>query len=247
MLCVGGLGLYLWMFFEVSCPARRQTSHCLPAEAPPCCCEARPVRAGSAVLLWFPPALRQSLSVVAGCLGNGRLRQQWACISVGTGCLSNGWLPQQWACISVGVGCLGNGGCPPPQSVSDRLHGDCLKSWSCSSHWANPNALSLQSPGRAQCPSLAQSQIQPSQVSGCWLNRAPRQACPGGSDGQGRPPPPRLPASPGRPTAWHPVSFYTWEFPRSVGNKDQSGNAALTHRLRIQRGLPSWVVLTAPS
>ena len=40
-------------------------------------------------------ALRQSLSVVAGCLGNGRLRQQWAC-------------------ISVGVGCLGNGGCPSP-------------------------------------------------------------------------------------------------------------------------------------
>ena len=40
-------------------------------------------------------ALRQSLSVVAGCLGNG-------------------WLRQQWACISVGVGCLGNGGRPSP-------------------------------------------------------------------------------------------------------------------------------------
>ena len=37
VLCVGGFGLYFWMFIEVSCPARRQTSHCLPAESPPCC------------------------------------------------------------------------------------------------------------------------------------------------------------------------------------------------------------------
>ena len=38
-------------------------------------------------------ALRWSLSVVAGCLGNGRLRQQWACISVGMVCLGNGGRP----------------------------------------------------------------------------------------------------------------------------------------------------------
>ena len=115
MLCVGAFGLYFWMFVEVSCPARRQTSHCLPAEALPCCCEARPVGAGSAVLLWSPAHPEaESLSVVAGCLGNGRLRQKLACISVGTGCLGNGWLRQQWACISVGVDCLGNGGRPSP-------------------------------------------------------------------------------------------------------------------------------------
>ena len=54
-------------------------------------------------------ALRRSLFIVACCLSNGRLRQQWACISVGTVCLGNGWLRQQWACISVGTGCLGNG------------------------------------------------------------------------------------------------------------------------------------------
>ena len=125
--------------------------------------------------------LWQSLSVVAGCLGNGRLCQQWACISVGTGCLGNGWLCQQWACISVGVGCLGNSGRPPPQRVSDRLHGDLLKSRFCLPHWAAPDALSLQSPGRAQCPSLTQSHVQPSQVSGCRFNRAPEQARPVGS------------------------------------------------------------------
>ena len=95
---------------------------------------------------------------------------------------------------------------PPPQSVSDCLHRDRLKSRSCSSHWATPDALSLQSPGRAHCPSLAQSQVQPSHVSGCQFNRAPGQARPVGSTGQGRPPPPRLPASPGRGSAWRPVS-----------------------------------------
>ena len=58
--------------------------------------------------------LRRSFSVVAGCLNNGRLHQQWVFISVGTGCLGNGWLRQQWACISVGAGCLGNGGRPSP-------------------------------------------------------------------------------------------------------------------------------------
>ena len=51
MLHLGGLGLCFWMSFEVSCPARKQSSHYLPAEAPPCCCEVRPVAAGSALLL----------------------------------------------------------------------------------------------------------------------------------------------------------------------------------------------------
>ena len=116
------------------------------------------------------------------------------------GCLSSGRVSQLGRVASVMVDA------PPPQSVSDRLHGDRLKSWSCSSHWASPNALSLQSPGRAHCPSLAQSQVQPSQVSGCRLNRAPGQAHPVGSDGQGLPPPPRLLASPGRGTAKRPAS-----------------------------------------
>ena len=72
--------------------------------------------------------LRRSLSVVAGCLGNGRLHQQWACISVGTGCLGNSWLRQQWVCISVGAGCLGNGGRPSPTEHLGLSARDCLKS-----------------------------------------------------------------------------------------------------------------------
>ena len=44
-------------------------------QALPCCCGLRPAAMGSA--LW------QSISVVAGCLSNGRLRQQWEYLSRG--------------------------------------------------------------------------------------------------------------------------------------------------------------------
>ena len=54
-------------------------------QAPPFCCGLRPVASGYA--LW------RSLSVVPGCLGSGRLRQQWACTSVEADCLSNGRRP----------------------------------------------------------------------------------------------------------------------------------------------------------
>ena len=54
MLCVEGFGLYFWMSDQVSCPVRRQTSHCLAAEAPPCCCVIRAVPADSAVVSAMP-------------------------------------------------------------------------------------------------------------------------------------------------------------------------------------------------
>ena len=101
--------------------------------------------------------LRWSLSVVAGCLGNGRLCQQWAC-------------------ISVGAGCLGNGGRPSP---TEHLRPSARGSFEIAVLFVPlgyPNSLSLQSPGLAHCPSLVQSQVQPSQVSGCRFNRSPGQA-----------------------------------------------------------------------
>ena len=82
-------------------------------------------------------ALLRRLFIVACCLGNSRVRQQWACISVGTGCLGNGWLCQQWACISVGVGCLGSGGRPSPTEHLGLSARDSLKSRFCSSHWVS--------------------------------------------------------------------------------------------------------------
>ena len=54
MLCVEGFGLYFWMSDQVFCPAQRQTSHCLAAEDPPCCCVIRAVPAGSAVVSAMP-------------------------------------------------------------------------------------------------------------------------------------------------------------------------------------------------
>ena len=167
------------------CPAQlggRLATVCLPRLRP---AVVRLALLGQALLFCcgLRHALRQSLSVVAGCLGNGRLRQQWPFISVGTGCLSNGWLCRQLACISLGVGCLSNGGLP---SFTERLGPParlCLKLQFCSFHWATPNALCLQFPGLTPCPNLVQSQVQPSQVSGCQFNRAPGQARPVWSTG----------------------------------------------------------------
>ena len=50
-------------------------------------------------------ALWQSLSVVAGCLGNGRLCQQWACTSVGADCLGNGGRPSPTELHRTGFSC----------------------------------------------------------------------------------------------------------------------------------------------
>ena len=62
------------------CPAGVRFA--LLLQALPCCCGLCPAATG--YTLWW------SLSVVAGCLGNSRLHQQWACISVGADCLGNG-------------------------------------------------------------------------------------------------------------------------------------------------------------
>ena len=92
MLCLGGLGIYECL---LRCPAQlggSLVSICLlrlrPAgvrsalllQAVPCCCSLHPAAMGYA--LWW------SLCVVAGCLGNGRLHQQWESN------LSMGGLPQ---------------------------------------------------------------------------------------------------------------------------------------------------------
>ena len=160
------------------------------------------------------------------------------------GCLGNGWLHQQWACTSVGVVCLGNGKHLSPTELhcpgfscahSETLHPEHLELPFCFSHCPGPNTVSLESPSLVHCPSPAQSDGYanlPSQVSDCWFNRAPgpvhfvwsavehhcAAAPAAGFTSQNR-------------FAGVPRLFYTWEFPRSVGNKDPSGNAALTHPL----------------
>ena len=164
---VSGVLGFLYVFVALSCPARRQSSHYLPAEAPPCWCEVRPVAAGSALLLQSPPCCHGLRPVVESlCCGglpqDGRLRQQWECTSVGAGCLGNGRLCQQLECSSVGADCLGNGGRPAPTELhhpgfscahSETLHPERLESPFCLSHCTGPNAVSLESSGLAHCPS----------------------------------------------------------------------------------------------
>ena len=150
----------------LSCPARKQSSRYLPAEAPPCWCEVHPVAAGScssAAVSATGYALQQSLSVVVGCLGNGRLHQQWACTSVGADCLSNGGRPSPTELHRTGFSC----------ALREPLHRGHLESLFCLSHCATPNGVFLESPGLAHCPSPIQSQVQPSQVSDFRFNRAP--------------------------------------------------------------------------
>ena len=166
MLCLGGLGFSLLVSVVLSCPARRQSSHYLPAGVRFAlflqalrCFGLRPAATGYA--LW------RSLSVVAGCLGNGRLRQQWACTSVGADCLGNGGRPSPTELRCPGFSC----------ALREPLYPERLESPSCLSHCATPNAVSLEFPGLVHCPSPIQSQVQPSQVSDCQFNRAPRPVC----------------------------------------------------------------------
>ena len=60
-------------------------------------CSLCPAATGSA--LWW------SLSVMAACLSNGRLRQQWECTSVGAECLSSGAHPSPTELHRPGFSC----------------------------------------------------------------------------------------------------------------------------------------------
>ena len=124
--------------------------------------------------------------------------------------------------------------------------------WNC--HFVcptGPNAISLESPCLAHCPSPVQSDGYanlPSEVSDCRFNRAPGPVrfvwraveC-------------RCAVAPATGCtsqnccAGIPHLSCTWKFPCPVGNKDPSGNAALTHPPSVHQELQSWVVLTMPS
>ena len=67
-------------------------------QALPFCCGLRTAAMGYA--LWW------SLFVVVGCLGNGRLRQQWAFTSVGADCLGSGRRPSPMELRRTGFSCV---------------------------------------------------------------------------------------------------------------------------------------------
>ena len=151
MLCLRGLGLFCEC--PLRCPAQLGGSLvtiCLPMlrlagvrsalflQALPCCCGLRPAATGY--------TLRWSISVVVGCLGNCRLRQQWEFTSVGVDCLGNGRCPSPTELHQPGFSC----------ACSETLHPVCLESPFCLSHCTGPNAVSPESPGLAHCPSPIQ-------------------------------------------------------------------------------------------
>ena len=98
--------------------------------------------------------LRRSLSVVAGCLSNRSVT------SVGMDCLGNGRRPSPTELRPQGT---------PPQGAFGIT---VLFVPLCYPKCCHPGISWL-----AHCPSPIQSQVQPSQVSGCQPNRAPGRAC----------------------------------------------------------------------
>ena len=242
MLCLGGGG---WGFpFECSprCPAQLGGSRvtiCLsrlrPAgvrfalllQALPFCCGLRPAATGY--------ALRWSLSVVAGCLGNGWLRQQWACTSVGAVCLGNGGRPSPTElrphgtppCGAFGIAVLlvplrHPKGCHPGISWAGSLS---------KSHSVSSSAL----------PSLRLPAQQ-----GTWTSALCADHCV--VPPQCGPPLHQPLAAPAKTSAWRPVS------PLYLGISPFCGQQRSVWKCgpdspppRIDCELQSWVVLTAPS
>ena len=95
----------------------RQSSHYLPPKALPCCRGFCPVAVGSTLLLWALVCCRGLCPVAVGFALLSRSLPCWWSLSVMAGCLGNGRLCPQWECISVGAVCLGNGGCPFPTKL----------------------------------------------------------------------------------------------------------------------------------
>ena len=221
------------MSVALCCPARRQSSHYLPAEAPPCLCEVCPAAAGY--------ALRQSLSVLAGCLSNGRLRQQWECTSVGAGCLGNGKLlsPTELHVLGSAVPPVNS---PPgafgitvlfvplpwPKRRFPGISRPGSLSKSRSIRWICQSALSclrllVQQGTRtsALCTERCGALLRCSASRRLHLLLAELR--------------------------WCPASLLYLGISPFCGQQDPSGNTALTHPPCVHRELQSWAVLTAPS
>ena len=229
----------------LSCPARRQSSHYLPAKAPPCWCEVCPVSAGSALLLQSPPCchgytLLRSLSVVGGCLGNGRLRQQWACTSVGADCLGNGGRFSPTELHHPGFSCARIRSVWNCHFVCPTALPQSLLPWNLLGWLTVQVPFSLKfSPLKSQ---IASSTGHPDQCALCGalcitttLQRRPS-------------PPHRLLAAPAKTSAWRPVSLlYLGISPFCGQQRSIWKYGPDSPSPRIHQELQSWIVLIAPS
>ena len=95
----------------LSCLARREPSHCLPAEAFLSCSGVPPASVGSALLPCVFPCSPVYMGVVrtavamADSLCYDRLRRQWQSTSVGVECLVNGGCPSPTELHCPGFSC----------------------------------------------------------------------------------------------------------------------------------------------
>ena len=240
MLCLGGLVLsceclprcpaQLGGSLVIICLSRLRPAgvrFALLLQALPFCCGLRPAATSY--------ALRWSLSVVAGCLGNGRLRQQWACTSVGAVCLGNGGHlspTELWPQGTPPQGAFGIAVLFVPLHYPKRCHpgiswaGSLSKSRSVSS-LALPSLRLPAEQGTRTNALCAERCVAPPQ---CGL------------------PPHRPPAAPAKTSAWHPES------PLYLGISPFCGQQRSVWKCgpdspppRIDCELQSWVVLTVPS
>ena len=228
MLCVGGSGFIFRC--PMRCPAQlegRLATVCLP--------RLRPSVLRFAVLLQallfccgLHHALRRSLSVVAGCLSNGRLRQQWACISVGAGCLGDGGRPFPTVSRTV---CLGSFeiavlfiplGYPKRSVPAIPWAGPLSKSRSVSSPALSRLRLPVQQGTRTCAP-----------CGECWVGPAAATLAAGFARQ--------------KYCLASRVFFILGNFPVLWATKISLEMQLRLTCLRIQRELQSWIVLTAPS
>ena len=194
-------------------------------QALPFCCSLCPVATGY--------TLQHSLSAVPGCLGNGRLHQQWAC-------------------TSVGADCLGNGRRPSPMELhfkktsSPGVFGILF----CLSHCATPNALSWAGSLFKSCS------VSSSALSGLRLpvqqgTRNSALLCGplwSGSALWCRPQLHRLLATPVKISVWCPAFVLYLGISPFCGQQRSVWKCVPdSPSPRIQREPQSWVVLTAPS
>ena len=198
-------------------------------QALPFCCGLRPVASGY--------VLRRSVSVVPGCLGNGRLCQQWVCTSVGADCLGNGRHPSPTELCFKKTSSPGAFGIAV-LFVTLRYPKRCVPGISWAGSLSKSRSVSSSALSGLSLPVQQGTHNSALLYGALWSASALRRGLQ----------PHRLPATPAKTSAWHPVSLlYLGISPFCEQLISVWKCVPDSPSLHIQRELQSWVVLTAPS
>ena len=194
-------------------------------QALPFCCSLHPAATSY--------ALRLSLSVVLGCLGNGRLRQQWACTSVGADCLGNGGRPSPTELRFKGSSSPGAFGIAI-LFVALRYPKRCVPGISWAGSLSKSRSVSSSALSGLSLPVQQGSRNSALLYGALWSTSALRHG----------PQPHRLPATPAKTSAWCPASLLYLGISPFCGQLRSIWKCVPdSPSLCIQRELQSWVVL----